>query len=241
MPIGRPIEVTPNVATKNISVVATADQTDFTVTGGYRVNEIGVYRNGVRLVAGRDYSAEDGASVSLVSAATVGDILEFAVFDSFEVSDAIQSNASEQTLDGNLIITGTLDVQTAEAGNTAYIGIQSGGTAIGVAKTLNFIGSGNTFSQTGDTIAVSISGGGGGGGLGTAINYDVETSTQTPFSYIDMRAEIAENIIFNTDNSGVSSSFVVSVIPNISVKSGVAMTVGTGKTMIIDVLKIGDL
>ena len=140
-----------------------------------------------------------------------------------------------------MIITGTLDVQTAEAGNTAYIGIQSGGTAIGVAKTLNFIGSGNTFSQTGDTIAVSISGGGGGGGLGTAINYDVETSTQTPFSYIDMRAEISENIIFNTDNSGVSSSFVVSVIPNISVKSGVAMTVGTGKTMIIDVLKIGDL
>ena len=83
MAIGRPYNLTPNIATKNISVVATADQTDFTVTGGYRVNEIGVYRNGVRLVAGRDYSAEDGASVSLVSAATVGDILEFAGIEKF--------------------------------------------------------------------------------------------------------------------------------------------------------------
>ena len=242
MPIGRPIEVTPNVATKNISAIATDGQTSFTVTGGYRVNEIGVYRNGVRLVDGRDYTASDGSTVSLVSAANVGDVLEFAVFDSFDVSDAILSNSSEQTLDGNLTITGTLDVQTGEAGNTAYIGIQSGGTAIGVAKTLNFVGSGNTFSQTGDTIAVSISGGGGGGGgLGTAINYDVETSTQTPFSYIDMRAEVSENIIFDTDNSGVSSSFVVSVIPQVSVASGVAMTVGAGKTMIIDVLKIGGM
>ena len=56
-----------------------------------------------------------------------------------------------------------------------------------------------------------------------------------------MKAEVAENIIFNTDNAGVSSSYVVSVIPNISVKSGVAMTVGAGKTMIIDVLKIGGM
>ena len=56
-----------------------------------------------------------------------------------------------------------------------------------------------------------------------------------------MRAEVSENIIFDTDNSGVSSSFVVSVIPQVSVASGVAMTVGAGKTMIIDVLKIGGM
>lgn len=241
MPIGRPISLTPNVATKNISVVATASQTEFTPSGGYRINELAVFRNGVRLVEGRDFTATDGTTVNLISGATVGDIIDFQIFDSFEIADAIQTNGSEQTIDGNLTITGTLDVQSGEAGNTAYIGIQSAGTVIGVAKTLNFVGSGNTFSQTGDKIDISISGGGGGGGLGTAINYDIETATQTPFSYIDMKAEVAENIIFNTDNAGVSSSYVVSVIPNISVKSGVAMTVGAGKTMIIDVLKIGGM
>ena len=40
MAIGRPISLTPNIATKNISSLATADQTEFTVTGGYRINEL---------------------------------------------------------------------------------------------------------------------------------------------------------------------------------------------------------
>ena len=41
--------------------------------------------------------------------------------------------------------------------------------------------------------------------------------------------------------AGVSSSYIVTVIPTISVATGAAVTVGAGKTMIIDVLKIGDL
>ena len=239
MPIGRPLDLTANVATKRISVVATANQTDFTVTGGYRINQLGVYRNGIRLVDGRDYIATDGSTVVLLSGATVDDVVEFQIFDSFNVGDAIQANSSEQTLAGNLTVTGTLDVLSGEAGNTAYIGVQSGGTAVGVAKTLNFIGSGNTFSQVGDTIAVSISGGGGGGGLGTAINY--ASGTASPFSYIDMQAEVEENLLLDSSKAGVSSSYIISVIPTISVATGAAVTVGAGKTMIIDVLKIGDL
>ena len=238
MPIGRPIDLTANVATKRISAIATANQTDFTVTGGYRINQLGVYRNGIRLVAGRDYVATDGSTVILLSAATVDDVIEFQVFDSFNVSDSILSNSSEQTLEGNLTITGTLDVQTGETGNTAYIGISSNGTNIGVAKTLNFIGTGNTFEASGDTIAVKIKGGGG-GGLGTAINYT--GGTASPFSYIDMQAEVEENLMLDSTKAGVSSSYIISVIPTISVASGAAVTVGAGKTMIIDVLKIGDL
>ena len=76
MAIGRPIELTPNVATKNISSIATADQTAFTVTGGYRINEIAVYRNGVRLADGRDFTASDGDTVNLVTGATVDDVIE---------------------------------------------------------------------------------------------------------------------------------------------------------------------
>ena len=238
MPIGRPIDLTANVATKRISAIATANQTDFTVTGGYRINQLGVYRNGIRLVDGRDYVATDGSTVILLSAATVDDVIEFQVFDSFNVSDSILSNSSEQTLEGNLTITGTLDVQTGETGNTAYIGISSNGTNIGVAKTLNFIGTGNTFEASGDTIAVKIKGGGG-GGLGTAINYT--GGTASPFSYIDMQAEVEENLMLDSTKAGVSSSYIVTVIPTISVATGAAVTVGAGKTMIIDVLKIGDL
>ena len=45
------------------------------------------------------------------------------------------------------------------------IGIQSGGlnVAVGVLTALNFIGAGNTFKVTGNTVDISIQGGGGGG------------------------------------------------------------------------------
>ena len=93
MAIGRPISLTPNIATKNISSLATDSQTQFTVTGGYRINEIAVYRNGVRLAEGRDFTASDGDTDNLVTGATVDDVIEFSVFDSFNVSDAIDSDA----------------------------------------------------------------------------------------------------------------------------------------------------
>lgn len=156
MAIGRPVSLTSNVASKTISVTATASQTLFTVTGGYRINQLAVFRNGVRLVDGTDYTARDGASVTLLSAATAGDTLEFQIFDDFRVADAIVSAESDQTIYGNLTVTGTL--------TGASIGIQSAGTSVGSATTLNFIGVGNTFAVNGNTIDISIAGGGGGAG-----------------------------------------------------------------------------
>ena len=159
MAIGNPITLTSNVASKIISVTATADQTLFTVTGGYRINQIAVFRNGARLVDGADFTARDASTVTLITPANNGDTLEFQIFDDFRVADAIVTAETDQTISGNLTVTGTL--------SGATVGIQSGGTVVGAAKTLNFIGTGNTFLKRGDTIDVSISGGGGGGGLGT--------------------------------------------------------------------------
>ena len=66
--LGNQISLTNNVAKQVISVIATTNgQQDFTVEGGYRINQLGVYRNGVRLVDGRDFTARDGATVRLVS------------------------------------------------------------------------------------------------------------------------------------------------------------------------------
>lgn len=232
MAIGNPITLTNNVASKTISVTATADQTLFTVTGGYRINQLAVFRNGVRLADGADFTARDGSSVTLLSPANLGDTLEFQVFDDFRVADAIVSAEASQTIQGDLTVTGTL--------TGAAIGIQSTGTVVGAAKTLNFIGAGNTFAMDGDTVNISIAGGGGGGGgLGTAINY--EDATTSPFSYIDRYVQVNENLLLDATNAGVSTSIIVSVAPNIEINSGVAVTVGAGKTMIIDVLDIGAL
>jgi len=231
MAIGRPVSLTSNVASKTISVTATENQTLFTVTGGYRINELAVFRNGARLVDGADYTARDGATVTLIQGANLNDTLEFQVFDTFRVAEAIQTAEADQTINGNLTVTGTL--------TGAAIGIQSGGTVVGAAKTLNFIGTGNTFAMNGETVDISISGGSGGGGLGTAINYS--DATTSPFSFIDKDAQVTEDLLLDTTNAGKSNSYIVSVIPNITVNAGAAVTVGAGKTMIIDVLQIGDL
>ena len=232
MAIGNPITLTNNVASKNISVTATADQTLFTVTGGYRINQLAVFRNGVRLVDGSDFTARDGSTVTLVTAANLNDTIEFQIFEDFRVADAIVTAETTQTISGELNVTGGFN-----------IGIQSGGTdiATGVITAINFIGAGNTavYDTVSKTVDISISGSGG-GGLGTAINY-ADDATATPFSYIDREATVAENLMLDTTKAGESESIIVSVIPNITLNAGVAVTVGTGKTMIIDVLQIGDL
>ena len=232
MPLGRPITLSSNVASKTISITATAGQTLFQPTGGYRINEIAVFRNGTRLVDGQDFTARDGASVTLLSGATLNDVLEFQIFDSFNIANTIRPNESTQTINGSLVVQGGV--------TGSQIGIQSGGTAIGTGRTVNFIGSGNTVIDKGDgTIDVSISGSGGGTGLGTAINYSDDTAT--PFSYIDKSVTVSEDLLLDTTNAGTSPSYVVSVIPDIVIASGIAVTVGSGKTMVIDVLQIGDL
>ena len=105
MAIGRPITLTNNVASKSVTIVASADQTSFTPTGGYLINQIAVYRNGVRLVDGRDFTARDGATVTLTSGCTVDDVVEFQIFEDFAVADAIGSAESEQTINGCLLYT----------------------------------------------------------------------------------------------------------------------------------------
>ena len=232
MGIGRPITLTTNIASKSISVTCeTEGQTSFTVTGGYRINQLAVFRNGTRLVDGQDFTARDGSTVTLVSGASIADTLEFQIFDSFNVADTIATAAGSQTIDGALVVTGGV--------TGSQIGIQSAGTAIGIARTVNFIGSGNTVIDKGDgTLDVSISGSGG-GGIGTAINYT--DGTATPFSYIDPEVTVGEDLMLDDTSAGTSDTYVVSIIPQINIASGIAVTVGSGKTMIIDVLQIGDL
>lgn len=137
---------------------------------------------------------------------------------------------------GTTVINDSRGISNITSG--VIVGVQSGGVAIGTgATTLNFIGSGNTFSYNSgtNTIDVSISGGSG-GGIGQKVN-DVDDL----FTWVAAAATVTSNITFDTTNSGSVDSYVLSVIPNITVASGIAVTVGVGKTLVIDALQIGDI
>ena len=67
-------------------------------------------------------------------------------------------------------------------GPGAGVGIKTAGGVIGYGfTTLNFIGTGNTFATSGNTVDISIAGGGGGGvtAVETAVSSTSATSTGT--------------------------------------------------------------
>ena len=151
MAIGNPINLTSNVEGKSISVSATAGQTQFTVTGGYRINQISVYRNGVRLVDGRDFTATDGSIVTLLSAASVDDVVEFQVFDDFRVSDALNVN-SGGTVNGDVTVTGSLNVSSSLTGTATTAQGLTGSPDIAVTNITAGIITATTFSGNGSAL-----------------------------------------------------------------------------------------
>ena len=72
----------------------TGIQTDFTFASGYTPGYMDVYINGSRLIHPDDYSASDGSTVGLTTAATNGDVLELVAYKTFDVG-----NVTNATLD----------------------------------------------------------------------------------------------------------------------------------------------
>ena len=69
-------------------------QTDFTFASGYTPGYMDVYINGSRLIHPDDYSAEDGSTVGLTTAAINGDVLELVAYKAYNVG-----NVTNATLD----------------------------------------------------------------------------------------------------------------------------------------------
>ena len=156
MAIGRPLNLTANVASKNISVLATAGQTSFTVTGGYRINEIAVYRNGTRLVDGRDFTATDGSIVTLVSAATIYDVIEYQIFDSFNVANAV-GTSGDSTIDGNLTAASFYGDGSNLSNVISGVELKYDGNSVGTAITqINFSGFGSVTAPVSGFSTVTI-------------------------------------------------------------------------------------
>lgn len=126
--------------------------TNFTFASGYTVGYLDLFLNGTKLIEGVDYNATDTSTISLVSAAINGDVLEGVAYKAFNLGDANR------------------------------VGVQSSGILIGHAERLNFVGTGNTFAVNGSTIDVSISSGVAqtltiGVRTGTAVTFSLTGST----------------------------------------------------------------
>ena len=68
------------------SFTATANQTSFTVSGGYTDGYIDIHLNGVKLNVGTDVTANDESTIVLSVGASAGDVIETTVFKTLQIS-----------------------------------------------------------------------------------------------------------------------------------------------------------
>ena len=101
-------------------------QTDFTFASGYTPGYMDVYINGSRLIHPDDYSAEDGSTVGLTTAAINGDVLELVAYKAFNVGDVTNATLNFQ-VGSQLTVTGISTLKS-----DTYVGID---TARGVVLT----------------------------------------------------------------------------------------------------------
>ncbi len=211
----------------------TGVQTDFTFNSGYTVGLIDAYLNGVKLIEGNDYTASDGSTVGLTTAAIALDTLELVAYKAFNLG-FVNSSVADFNVGANLTVAGNATFNGTVTGAT--VGITSAGYNVGTAKSLNFIGLGNTFAVEGDTVNISIAGGGG-GGLGTALS-EVKTDPGNQFYTTPRNVTIATGTTFFAEASVGDGGVVFSKLGRIHVATGATLHVGSGTTLAMDVLNL---
>jgi len=200
------------VASKVIRVLATEGQTVFTVTGGYRINQIGVFRNGVRLSNNSDFTALDGVTVTLVNAASINDEVLFQIQDDFRVADAIVSSASTQTIHGNLTIDGDLGLTGTSTGFVTSI---TAGSNISIDQpngNVTITGLANTSNVRSDTLVVS--------GVSTLTTLNATTGSFS--GNVSIAGTLTYEDVANVDSVGIvtAGGGVIATGLGVSVTSG---------------------
>ena len=211
----------------------TGVQTDFTFNSGYTVGLIDAYLNGVKLIEANDYTASDGSTVGLTTAAISGDTLELVAYKAFNLG-FVNSSVADFSVGANLTVAGNATFNGTVTGAT--VGVSSAGTSIGNAKTLNFIGLGNTFAVEGDAVNISIAGGGG-GGLGTALS-EVKSEPGSQIFTTPRNTTIAAGSSLYIDVSAGDGGVAFTKLGRIHVAAGATLHVGSGSTLAMDVLNL---
>ena len=211
----------------------TGVQTDFTFNSGYTVGLIDAYLNGVKLIEGNDYTASDGSTVGLTTAAISLDTLELVAYKAFNLG-FVNSSVADFNVGTDLVVNGNATFNGTVTGAT--VGVSSAGTSIGNAKSLNFIGLGNTFAVEGDTVNISIAGGGG-GGLGTALS-EVKSEPGSQIFTTPRNTTISAGSSLYIDVSAGDGGVAFTKLGRIHVAAGATLHVGSGSTLAMDVLNL---
>jgi hypothetical protein len=133
-----------NGTSDRVTYTATSGQTVFAAT--YDSGSVDVYLNGVKLLAGTDFTATNGTSITLTTGAAVNDIVDIVAYGTFVLADHYSKSQSDaryvevagDTMTGDLNITGTLTSDGADvsggADSTGQIVLSQGNASSKVSR-----------------------------------------------------------------------------------------------------------
>ena len=143
--------VTPGAERKKVFSITT---TTTSLTGlVYTPGFVHVYHNGVRLVDGTDYTATNGTSITLTTAAQNGDEVVVISYATFQTSDTVSASAggtfsNAVTIDANGATVLTVDRATSDG---TIIDLQKDGSSVGSVGAATASGVTSIYAGNDDT------------------------------------------------------------------------------------------
>ena len=136
---------------------------DFTFTSGYTPGYLDLYVNGARQIEGRDFNANDGSTVSLVSAATSGDVLEIIAYKAFNATNVVTESTADFTVGNDLsvandaAVSNDLNVTGIATAGQGFNVLAGGANISGVVTATSYQGDGSALTGIAatDTIAAA--------------------------------------------------------------------------------------
>jgi hypothetical protein len=214
----------PGVASQRVesAFTATSSQTVFTPSSGYTLGYCDVYQNGVKLVNGDDYTAADGATITLTTGAATGDSIVIVASFPRGLSDGyLKSEADAKYLTiASPSYTGTLTGGTGvvNLGSGQFYKDASGNVGIGTSSpaTRLHVYGGNA------TVQSSTSGDGNIRLTNTGASYLVGmlgSASSTALSFYDltnsaerMRIDSSGNVSIGVNSAGISRLLVFDAV-----------------------------
>jgi hypothetical protein len=213
---------------------------DNSVSLVYSVGYEAVYRNGVLLSRGNDYTATDGTTVTLIDATITGDIIEIFANQTIPLSDTYSQTVADGKFINNTLTTTTGDIIYASGANTparlaigtsADVLTVSGGipawaAPAGAGKGYTLINAGGTALTGAQTITVS--------GLGSYESYIIycNASSANTGSNITFRLNADSGSNYTSRGVAISNAatYTSAFLNNVEQDGGTEYEIGTTAT-----------
>jgi len=190
---------------------ATSGQTSFSAT--YDVGFVDVYLNGVKLIAGTDFTATDGVTIVLASGAATGDTVDIVAYGAFNIANTYtqaqadaryvqQTHTGNVSLDGNMTF-GDNDKAIFGAGSDLQIYSNAGESYILEGGTGNLNIRANSLyleNAAGDNYLAGVN------GAGTYIYYAGSQKLVTTLTGVDVTGTITSDGLTVDGNVSISAA-----------------------------------